>query len=434
MSTARTAGTGTGLDDEQLESRHWKWAAAASMADYIDAGSTVAAGATLAIWATYFGGGKGWVGTAGAIGAGGISTGIGALLGGRFGDVLGRKRIYQYDLLVYAIGALVVVFTVSLWQLLVGFVLIGLAFGADVPTSWSLIAEFSPRASRNRLMGLTFVFWNSGPIVTLLLSLAFTPLGVLGARLLFLHLFVVAMITWWFRRGLSESARWRRTRERQGAQPLLSRAQLATLFSNKNLAGMAFLISVYLTYNLVSGSVSSIFQPYIFKTVGVSSQAQSVALSGLGFLLGICGTGLIYMRYADRVRTRYLFGASAVIVTVSYLPFLFFGLSTTTALINVVLFGFGAGFGQEAFFRAWSAELFPTAIRNTAQGLTWGLVKVGTGVFRFFVPALAASSFRTLALIVVVLLVMSGVIGVAFAPRTRGRSFDEIDRADEAHG
>jgi inositol transporter-like SP family MFS transporter len=49
----------------------------------------------------------------------------------------------------------------------------GLAVGADIPTSWSLIAEFAPRRSRGRMMGFMNIFWYVGPIAILRLSLAF---------------------------------------------------------------------------------------------------------------------------------------------------------------------------------------------------------------------------------------------------------------------
>lgn len=417
---------------DQLRPQHWKWAAAASMADYIDAGSTVSIGVTLAIWAAYFHVGAGPVGIIGALGAGGISTGIGAILGGRLGDVLGRKRIYQYDLLVYALGALLIVFSFSFWQFILGIMLIGLAFGADVPTSWSLIAEFSPKGSRGKLMGLTYVFWSLGPVVTSLLSLAFTPLGVLGARLIFVHLFIAAMVTWFLRRGLKESVRWKESRDRTGTPALMSREQIRAIFSRRNVKGIVFLIAVYLTFNLVSGTIGSVFQPYILKTVGATTQFTSVAISLLGGVIGILSTSFIYMRFADRVSSRLLFGIAAALMVLAYVPMLVFGLTITTALIDVVLFGMGSGFGIEAFFRTWSGELFPTAVRNTAQGLCWGTVKIATGGFRFVVPLLAVSGFNTLIVIVVSLLAASGIIGILFAPRTRGRSLDEIDLLDDA--
>ena len=44
------------------------------------------------------------VGLLAALGPNAFGAAIGALIGGRLGDLFGRKRIYQYDLLVYGLG------------------------------------------------------------------------------------------------------------------------------------------------------------------------------------------------------------------------------------------------------------------------------------------------------------------------------------------
>ncbi|MGH3500140.1 MAG: MFS transporter, partial [Nocardioidaceae bacterium] len=186
--------------DEVLERRHWRWATLTSLADYIDAGSIVAGGASLTLWTQSYSMGATTVGLLAAFSSNAISTGIGALLGGRFGDLLGRKRIYSYDLLVYCFGMLWIIFAQNVPMLFVGYIIAGLAVGADVPTSWSLISELSPSKARGKLMGLTNIFWYIGPIVTLAIALGVAPLGLLGARLLFAHLFVVGIVTWWLRR------------------------------------------------------------------------------------------------------------------------------------------------------------------------------------------------------------------------------------------
>src|SRR3972149_4038155 len=80
--------------------------------------------------------------------------------------------------------------------------------GAEVPTSLALVGELAPAKSRGKLLGFTQVAWCLGPTVVLWLALALARLELLGIRIVFLHLCVVAMVTWAMRRGLSESARW----------------------------------------------------------------------------------------------------------------------------------------------------------------------------------------------------------------------------------
>jgi len=126
-------------DDSHVTGQQWKWTVLAS---YIDAGSIVALAAGLALWSEYLGMDSTTVGLLAALGPNAFGAAIGALIGGRLGDLLGRKRIYQYDLLVYAFGTLLMVFSVNLPMLLIGTFIVGVAVGADVPTSLALIGEF----------------------------------------------------------------------------------------------------------------------------------------------------------------------------------------------------------------------------------------------------------------------------------------------------
>src|SRR5918994_4192327 len=150
-------------DDSHVTGQQWKWTILAAMASYIDAGSIVALAAGLALWQQYLGMSSTTVGLLAALGPNAFGAAIGALIGGRLGDLFGRKRIYQYDLLVYAFGTLLIVFSVNLPMLLLGTFIVGVAVGADVPTSLALIGEFSPSKARGKLMGLSQVAWSLGP-------------------------------------------------------------------------------------------------------------------------------------------------------------------------------------------------------------------------------------------------------------------------------
>src|SRR5262249_13719061 len=143
-----------------------------------------------------------------AIGPNAIGCALGAFLGGWLGDKLGRKRIYQYDLMVYAAGILCIALAVNREMLFLGTAIVGVAVGPAVPTSLALVGEFAPDKARGKLLGFTQVAWCLGPSVVLWLALALAKLNLLGIRIVFLHLFVIAVVTWAMRQGLSESARW----------------------------------------------------------------------------------------------------------------------------------------------------------------------------------------------------------------------------------
>ena len=150
-------------------------------------------------------------------------------------------------------------------------------------------------------------------------------------------------------------------------------------------------------------------------------------MQAAGFLVAMVSIGLVFMRLSDKVNQRLLFGVSAVIQVAGMALLAIFPLTTPVALAYLLLVWFGSGFGAQSFYQLWSAELFPTLLRSTAQGLTFAVVRIGLGLWSFFVPVLTATGFTRLAWILTGFLVVSGVIGVAGAPRHEGKSLEEIE-------
>ncbi len=108
----------------------WRDTILAGLANYIDAGSIVAGSAALALWKEQFGLSNDFVGLIGAFGPNAIGAGTGALIGGWLCDRFGRKKIYQWDMLIYAAGMALLVFASAPWMIVTGFLIVGLAVGA----------------------------------------------------------------------------------------------------------------------------------------------------------------------------------------------------------------------------------------------------------------------------------------------------------------
>jgi MFS transporter, SP family, inositol transporter len=410
----------------------WKNTILAGLANYIDAGSIVAGSAALALWVEAYGLSTDLVGLIGAFGPNAIAAGVGALIGGRLCDILGRKKIYQYDMLFYAFGMMWLVFAMNAWMIVLGFFLVGLAVGADIPASWSLIAEMAPDKKRGKHSGVAQVLWYLGPVVVLLMFLVLEPLGLLGARIVFAHLALLAVGLTFLRSRMKESQRWLEAQAKtpDGDAPL-QRGNWRDLFTRQHIRSMAFLAGMYLFWNLWAGT-NGFFFPYLLRTVGNQSQAMSVAIQALSFLLGMASIYFVFMKFADRVNQRLLFGLSALVQIVGMSLLAIFPLTLPVALAHVFLMAFGQGFGAQCFFQLWSSEMFPTLLRSTAQGVMFAVVRIALGVFSFFVPFLTATGFTTLAWILVGFLTISGVIGFVWAPRNEGKSLEQLDAERQA--
>jgi len=401
----------------------WKNTILAGLANYIDAGSIVAGAVALALWQKEYGLDDSLLGLIAAFGPNAIAAGIGALIGGRLCDLLGRKKIYQYDMLFYAFGMLWLVFAMNAWMVIIGFFLVGLAVGADIPASWSLIAEMAPDKKRGKHSGVAQVLWYLGPVVVLLMALALNSLGLLGVRFIFAHLAILAIALTFLRSKMQESQRWV---EAQQSGETAQRGRWQDLFTRQHIGSMAFLTGTYLFWNLWAGT-NGFFFPYILSTVGSQTQVVSVAVQTLSFLLGMASIFFIFMKLADKVNQRLLFGISAVTQVIGMALLAIFPLTLPIAIIHVFLMSVGGGFGAQSFFQLWSSEMFPTALRATAQGVMFAIVRIVLGVFSFFVPALVATGFHTLAWILVGFLAISGVIGFVWAPRNEGKSLEQLD-------
>jgi inositol transporter-like SP family MFS transporter len=409
----------------------WKNTILAGLANYIDAGSIVAGSAALALWTSIFHLTSTFTGLIGAFSSNAISAGVGALIGGRLCDKVGRKTIYQWDMLVYAAGMLVLVFAVRPWMLVVGFVLAGLAVGADIPASWTIICEMAPDRRRGQHSGVAQVLWYLGPVVVLLAGVALSPLGILGARIIFAHLVVLAIVLWALRFRMRESSVWTTAKASASATAnatataATTGGQLRELFSRSNIKAMAFLVGMYGIWNLWAGT-NGFFFPFILHTVGSQTLAVSDGLQAASFFLGVVSIYFVFMRYSDRLDQRKMLASAFLVQIIGMGLLAVFPLTLPVALAYVILTGFGGGWGAQSFFQLWSGELFPTLLRSTAQGFMFAIVRIGLGIWSLFVPDIVKIGFTPLAWILTGFLVVAGAIGVLGAPRNAGKSLEEI--------
>ena len=108
-----------------------------------------------------------------------------------------------------------------------------------------------------------------------------------------------------------------------------------------------------------------------------------------------------------------------------------FPLTIPVALLYVFLLQFGGGFGAQSFFQLWSAEMFPTAMRTTAQGVCFAMVRIGLGIFSFLCRA-GRNRFYTPWPGYSLVSWWSGVIGWLWAPRNQGKSLEQLEAERQA--
>ncbi|EAA0036330.1 MFS transporter [Listeria monocytogenes] len=402
---------------------------AVSLTNYLDSGCIVAGASGLTLWATQFGLSSFAVGLLGAVSANAFGSAIGALIGGHLADKYGRKFIYTYNMLVYMLGVTIIMFAMNFPMLLIGFLVTGLSVGAGVPASWTYISEMADPSIRARNIGISQFAWSCGPAIIFTLGIIVSPLGLLGNRLLFLSLLIVAFVAWQLQRKLEESKDWEAEQVKMKESGNRLEHPFKTAFSSMvNVKSVLFLVGVYLFWNLVAGAMG-FFMPFVYETVGGLSNTQANLLQAVLWILTAASTYFDFAKFGDRVSHRGLFFVGALMAVASWVVLTFVGMSWVGLWTFVILWGISAGIGAQAFYALWSTELFPTKYRGGVQGVMFFLVRGSTGVWSIVFPVILANlGFTVAGTIMIGLLTVSLLIGVIWAPKTRGRSLDDITK------
>ncbi|EAC3507385.1 MFS transporter [Listeria monocytogenes] len=402
---------------------------AVSLTNYLDSGCIVAGASGLTLWATQFGLSSFAVGLLGAVSANAFGSAIGALIGGHLADKYGRKFIYTYNMLVYMLGVTIIMFAMNFPMLLIGFLVTGLSVGAGVPASWTYISEMADPSIRARNIGISQFAWSCGPAIIFTLGIIESPLGLLGNRLLFLSLLIVAFVAWQLQRKLEESKDWEAEQVKMKESGNRLEHPFKTAFSSMvNVKSVLFLVGVYLFWNLVAGAMG-FFMPFVYETVGGLSNTQANLLQAVLWILTAASTYFGFAKFGDRVSHRGLFFVGALMAVASWVVLTFVGMSWVGLWTFVILWGISAGIGAQAFYALWSTELFPTKYRGGVQGVMFFLVRGSTGVWSIVFPVILANlGFTVAGTIMIGLLTVSLLIGVIWAPKTRGRSLDDITK------
>jgi len=409
----------------------WKATIAVAMSNYIEAGSIIAIATSLGFWQAQFGFDDGFAGLLAALSANAFGAAIGAIIGGPLCDRFGRKFIYTYDLMVYMVGVLLAAFAANEWMLLAAFVITGIAVGAGVPASWTYIAEEAPAEKRAAHVGTAQLAWSVGPMIGFLLAALLEPVGLLGSRIIFLHLFVVAFVTWWVRQGLEESKRWKSSKE-ESVTKAIGGSGLKALFGRRqNLTALLFLIGVYGFWNTVAGQ-AGIFMPRVYTAAGFTDAQAQFFLQSFLWLCTVLGT-FVFMRFADTMSRRLLYFIGAAMGIAGWVVLVYVPESTATMFGFAILWGFASGIGAQAFYGLWTAELFSTRYRASAQGVLFFAARIMVGILSYGFPVwLVSLGLQGLGAILIAVLTVALLVGTIWAPNTRGKTLEQIE--DERYG
>ncbi|MER6711511.1 MULTISPECIES: MFS transporter [unclassified Streptomyces] len=403
----------------------WKAAALSGMASYLDAGLIVGISVNLAIYRDSYDMGVWMAGAISAIVTGCIA--VGSLVGGRLADLFGRRRVYNWDIFCFALGAIVITLAPDDITLLIGVLVAGLAAGADLPTSLAVVSDAAPSWARGRLVAFTQVMWMLGIAVSIFLGFVLSTTGMTGARLITGQLAVAALVTWALRSRLKLSDE--PDTEDQEADPAPRGVSLKNVWNRAALLPMTATFVFYVTWGLGANTFGQ-FGTYLLVTVSDASQSLATGINLAFIPIGVLLT-FAFVRVADTPWRDRLFHTAAVVQILAFVIASLTAGALVGMLVFFVLYQLSNPFAGEANYKVWSQLTLPADTRGTTQGLTYALSRGVFAVAAFFTPALADHSPSVLLWTITACMTAAALAGVfiirVLVPRSAGAAADRAD-------
>ena len=344
-----------------------------------------------------------------------LTSAVGGVLFGVLADRFGRARALSWSILAYSVFTALTASARSLPALVFWRSLVGVGLGGEWAAGSVLVAETWPAEHRGKAVGLMQSGWAIGYILAALLASAILPRH--GWRVLFAIGVVPALLAWWVRRRVPEPEIWQRAvRGAPGRfgmlvrPPLFRAAAAATMLATVVLFaywGLFTWIPAYLASPVANGGAG----------MGVERSAGWIIPMQMGAFLGYVLFGVLADRFGRRpVFVAFVLGA-AVLVPV------YGSVALHPALLMALgpLVGF-FGHGYFSLFGAMLAELFPSPVRATAQGICYNVGRAVSALAPFVIGALADRHGIGSALALTSAFFVAASFLILLLPETRGEA------------
>ena len=305
---------------------------------------------------------------------------FGALIGGRRGDRIGRKRVLVASLAMFGLLSLLTPFATGIGLLSLGRLLTGLGLGGALPNLIALTSESSPEHRRSANVALMYSGMPFGGAIASGVSLV---MGASHWRWIFIvggvvPLLLAPVMAW----ALPESPAFQRaqtipTGERGRIGDILGPGRAARTL----LLWLSFFLGLLMLYLMLG------WLPTLLAGNGLT-HAQAAGAQ-IGFNVG-GGVTALWIGSLLEGRWRTL----SIVVTFLALPIFLLALAQSPPQLTLVLLlvlALGcAVLAAQAFLYATAPSLYPTAIRGIGVGAAVAVGRIGSIVGPLLVGALKA--------------------------------------------
>ena len=351
-----------------------------------------------------------------------VSSALGGALFGWLADRIGRTRALTASITVYSLATAACGLAQSVEQLALFRIVLGLGMGGEWATGAALVAETWPAEHRGKALGLMQSAWAVGYAAAAAVNALVLP--VWGWRGVFLAGVAPALLTLWIRRSVDESQVWLDRPVRQVDGRSVGRVLEAPLMRLALIVAAMNAATMFAWWGLFTWIPAYLARPAAEGGAGLSLLRSStwIILMQAGMWLGYASFGFLSNRFGRR-RTYVTYLLVAAVLVPLY------G-ATRDPTTLLVLGPFVAFFGTGYFsgFGAVTAEIFPTAVRATAQGVTYNAGRGLSALAPFTVGALAVHYGLGAAFSITSgAFVLAAVLWI-WIPETRGHSLVSVSR------
>jgi MFS family permease len=453
-------GTFTALDDSKVTRFQYKIMFISGMGFFTDAYDLFIIGVVVAILKTQ------WTLSTGQVSLLNSTTlaasAVGAVIFGRVADILGRKKIYGFEVLILAIGALASALSPNYIVLLISRAVLGIGIGGDYPVSATIMSEYSAKKSRGKMVGLVFAMQGAGlvvgPLIAVILLASHVPMDVTWRTLLGLGA-IPGLAVFYLRRQIHETPRFAHAggdpdeakaaigaaigaatvRGRKPPSKARQRQTMLEGFSTfaRNPRMLVWLIGTAGTWALLDFAYygNTISSPEVLKVMNPhGSLLQNTLLQLLVFVVFALPGYALAIRLLDSTGRKSIQCFGFTMMAVAFLLIGFVPGITTSVVPFVILFGasyFFTEFGPNTTTFVYPAEIFPVNVRTTAHGISAATGKLGAFAGAFLFPVMLASAWglRGAEIVAGFVCVLGLGLSIWLLPEPKGLTLEQLERA-----
>jgi MFS transporter, PHS family, inorganic phosphate transporter len=389
-----------------------------------------------------------------------LASAFGAIIFGRVADILGRKRIYGYEVLILAIGAIASAFSPNYVFLLVCRIILGIGIGGDYPVSATIMSEYSGKKDRGKMVGLVFSMQGAGLVIGPLIASILLASGAssnITWRLLLGFGAIPGLAVYYLRRQIHETPRFAvaggaheeaaaaiadATGQGTGAAPTgestarqsqgAMEGYLKILRNRRLLIWLAGTAIGWLLLDFCYYG-NSISQPEVLKLIHPHASLLENTLLQLAIVAIFAVPGyIVAVALLDRTGRR-----SIQLLGFFMMALMFLLIGLVPSIVHnlwpfLILYGisyFFTEFGPNMTTFVYPAELFPTDVRTTGHGISAAAGKLGAFAGAFLFPDFLAvtNGLNRAMTIAGVVAALGLILTFATLPETRGKSLEQLE-------